>query len=179
MGRYEVVETAVPAGFVLDTQRHSVLLGFDGQVEEVITNTVTVLNERQQVEINVKKTWELPDTPPKDFAPWEDILFGLYAKAAILTANGTVAIPAGALVEIIAIDKDGNGKAMTDLPFGEFYLQELQTAKGYALDGTKHDISFKSGDKALASFIVSAENKIQRGALKIVKTFEGCNTPIR
>ena len=53
------------------------------QVLQVLTSQVTVLNERQQVEINVKKSWELPATPPKDFAPWKDITFGLYAKADI------------------------------------------------------------------------------------------------
>ena len=178
LGRYEVVETAVPEGFVLDTERHSVLLGFDGHVEEVIANTVTVLNERQRMEINVKKTWEMPENPPKDFAPWKDILFGLYAKTDILAADGSVAIPAGALVETIAIDKDSNGKATTDLPFGEYFLQEIQTAKGYALDGAKHDIAFAPGEAAVAAFTVSAENKIQRGSLKIVKTFEGWDKPV-
>jgi LPXTG-motif cell wall-anchored protein len=173
LGSYEVVETAAPAGFVLDPTRHAVTLGFDGQTEEVLTTQVTVLNERQRVEINVKKSWELPASLPKDFVPWKDITFGLYAKADILAADGSVATPAGALIETIAIDKDGKGKAMTDLPYGAYYLQETRTAKGYALDDTKHVITFSPGEKATATFSVSAENKLQRGSLRIIKSFEG------
>jgi len=108
LGRYEAVETAAPAGFVLDAERHTVVLDFGGQVGEVITKQFTVTNERQKVEINLKKAWEMPGNPLKDFAPWKDIQFGLYAKTDILAADGSVAIPAGALIEMITIDGKGS-----------------------------------------------------------------------
>ena len=178
LGRYEVVEIAAPAGFVIDTERHAVTLDFDGQVEDVISKQVTVLNERYRAEIRIKKLWEVPVDAPKDFAPWKDITFGLYAKEDILAADGKVAIPAGALIETIAIDKDGNGKAVADLPFGSYYVQELTTAEGYVLDEQRHDVLFSTAGEAITVLSLSAENKIRRGGLKVIKTFEGKTTPI-
>ena len=178
LGRYKLVETAAPAGFILDPERHEVVLGFDGHVEEVVTKQIAVLNERYRAEIQIKKVWETPADAPKDFAPWKDITFGLYAKVDILSADGSVAIPAGALIETIAIDKDGSGKAATDLPIGSYYIQELTTANGYVLDEKQHDVVFGAAGEAVTVLSLSAENKIQRGSLRIIKTFEGKTTPV-
>ena len=178
LGRYEVVETTAPAGFILDTQRHAVTLDFDGQVEDVLTKQVSVLNDRYRAEIRVKKLWEVPANAPKDFAPWKDITFGLYAKADILDAKGSVAIPAGALIETISIDKDGNGKAKADLPFGAYFIKELTTAEGYTLDDYKYELLFSAAGEAVTVLSVSAGNRLQRGSLRIVKTFEGRDTPL-
>jgi len=172
------VETAAPAGFVLDPQRRTIVLDFDGKVEEVVVKQVMVLNERYHAEIRILKLWEIPDNAPKDFAPWKDITFGLYATADILAANGSVAIPAGALIEVISIDKDGNGIAKTDLPAGSYFIRELTTAEGYTLDEQRHDVRFDAAGEAVTVISISAENKIERGSLRIIKTFEGRTIPI-
>jgi LPXTG-motif cell wall-anchored protein len=173
LGRYELVEVKAPAGFVQNDERRAVTLGMDGLEAEIFTAQSTVHNQRQKAEIQLKKLWELPQNPPKDFAPWKEIQFGLYAKKDILAADGSVAIPAGALIEFVQIDENGNGKVKTDLPFGEYYLQEIKTAKGYALDETKYDVKFGDTGKSIVVISIAANNKIQRGSLKIVKTFEG------
>jgi len=178
LARYELLETAVPAGFVLDTQRHAVTLDFDGEVDEVVIKQVTVLNERYHAEIRILKLWEMPENAPADFAPWKDITFGLYATADILTADGSAAIPAGALIEVISIDEKGNGIAITDLPAGHYFIRELTTSAGYALDEQRHDVRFDAAGEAVTVISISAENKIERGSLKIIKTFEGRTTPI-
>ena len=178
LARYELVETAVPAGYVLDPQRRAITLDFDGSVEEVVTKSVTVLNERYHAEIRILKLWEMPDNAPKDFAPWKDITFGLYATADILAADGSAAIPAGALIEVISIDEKGGGIAKTDLPAGSYFIKELTTAKGYALDEQRHDVRFDAAGEAVTVISISAENKIERGSLRIIKTFEGRTTPI-
>jgi len=178
LGRYELVETAAPANFVLDPQRRTVVLDFDGQVEEIVTKQITVPNERYRAEIRILKLWEVPVNAPEDFVPWQDITFGLYAREDILAADGSVAIPAGTLIETIRIDQDGNGAARDDLPFGAYYIQELTTAEGYALDEQKYDILFAAAGEAVTVISISAENKIECGSLKIIKTFEGKTTPI-
>jgi LPXTG-motif cell wall-anchored protein len=178
LGRYELVETAAPAGFVLNAERHAVTLDFDGQVEDVLSKQITVLNERYRAEIRIKKLWEVPANAPKDFAPWKDITFGLYAKADIVAADGSVAIPAGALIETISINEDGNGKALTDLPFGNYYVQEITTAEGYVLDDLRHDVLFDGAGDAVTVFSLSAKNKLQRGSLRIIKTFEDRKEPL-
>jgi len=178
LGRYEIVETAAPAGFILDIQRHAIVLDFNGQVEEVVTKQITALNERYRAEIRIKKLWEVPAAAPKDFAPWKEITFGLYAKESILAADGSIAIPAGALIEVISIDANGNGKAKSDLPFGMYFMQELTTAEGYVLDDQRYDILFNTAGEDVTVLSLSAENKIQRGSLRVIKTFEGKTTPI-
>jgi LPXTG-motif cell wall-anchored protein len=163
---------------VAGAERTAVTIGFDGQIEEVLAKTVTVLNERRRAEIHIQKLWETPENPPADFAPWKEISFGLYAKNDILSADGKVAIPAGALIETIAIDKNGSGKALTDLPFGAYYVQELTTAEGYILDETRHDVLFDGAGEAVTVLSLSATNMMQRGSLRIVKTFEGLDKPM-
>ena len=179
LGRYMLVETAVPVGYVLDPMPIPVTLGLDGEIREVIIKQAAVRNERVKAEIRVKKLWELPDNAPAGFAPWKDTTFGLYAKADILVADGSVAIPAGSLIETISIDRDGNGAVTADLPFGSYYLQEIQTAEGYALDEANHDISFSpGGGQSVVIISISTENRIERGSLKVIKTFEGRAAPI-
>lgn len=184
LGKYVVVEVVAPQGFVLDETQHAVTLGFDSEVTEVITKQITIYNQRQKAEINMKKLVEMPENTHNGFNPYKDILFGLYAKGDVLAADGSVIVPQDRLLEIITIDADGNAVIKTDLPYGSYYVKELQTAAGYVLDDAIYSIEFNPNQESTAIISIAVNegnpilNKLQRGNLRIVKTFEGKDAPV-
>lgn len=184
LGRYVLVETEVPYGFVKGDENYSVTLGFDGQVTDIITKQISIHNERQKAEINLSKYCEVPENAPDDYNPYGGIVFGLYAKEDVKASDGKVVIPDGSLMEYITFDKNGKTEIKTDLPFGNFYVQEIKTEMGYVFNDTRYDFKFDyaGADKAKVVIDVNSgkpvENKLLRGSLKVIKTFEEKTTPI-
>jgi uncharacterized surface anchored protein len=179
-----VIETEAPQGFLLDETRHEITLGFDGEISEVITKQITLFNDRYKAKISLKKVVEFPENVPTGFNPYPSILFGLYAKDDILTADGDVAIPKDAVIEFITVNGNGDGLIQTDLPYGSYYIKELQTADGYILDDTVYDLVFTPDcqSSAVVSLAVNEGNvilnRLRHGSLKIIKTFEGKTVPV-
>ena len=130
------------------------------------------------------KYCELPDNAGESFDPYSALVFGLFARADILAADGTVAIPKGGLLEYLTFGRDGKATVKSDLSLGAYYVRELQTGSGYKLDETEYDFSFAYAGQEVSTVEIpvndskAIENKLLRGGLKIVKTFEGRETPL-
>lgn len=143
LGKYEVKEITAPYGMVLNEETHSVELVYAGQ-EVAVTETATgFVNERQRVEIDLVKSLAADEkygvgTNGEIF----DVTFGLYAAEELAAADGTV-IPADGLLEVIYFDESGHGKAISDLPMGSYYVQEISTNSAYILDDTKYPVVFE------------------------------------
>jgi len=184
LAHYELVEIEFPFGYVGGNAVYPVSLSFDGEVSSIITKSVSLQNERQKVLIDLEKICEEPENAPEDFNPYSDILFALYAREDILTVDGDVAIPAGGLIEYIMFEQDGKTEVKTDLPFGSFYIQEILGPFGYVVDETQYDIVFDYDAEGGAVIPIHVndgnpiENRLQRGSLKVIKTFEGKDYPI-
>ena len=65
-----------------------------------------------------------------------DVSFGLFAETEFPAADGTV-IPADGLIEMITLNENDYGKAVSYLPFGSYYLKELSTNAAYILNDMK------------------------------------------
>ncbi|HCC34800.1 MAG TPA: hypothetical protein DEQ02_03880 [Ruminococcaceae bacterium] len=184
LGDYYAVERQTIPGMVLNTDKHDFSLVYEDQLTPIVTAQVGVYNERQKAAVTVEKVCEIPENAAEDFNPYAEILFGLFAREDILTADGTVAIQKDALLEYITFDEDGKATIQTDLPISVYYVQELQTGAGYAIDDTQYDFTFEytGQDTAIVEIAINEgkpiENKLQRGSLKVIKTFEGKETPI-
>ena len=143
LGKYEVKEVTAPYGMVLNEEVHAVELVYAGQ-EIAVTETATgFVNERQRVEIDLVKSLAKDKaygigTNGEIF----DVTFGLYAAEELKAADGTV-IPADGLLEVIFLDESGHGKAISDLPIGSYYVQEISTNSAYLLDDTKYPVVFE------------------------------------
>ena len=152
LGNYLVVETKAPAGFVLDAEKHPVSLVYEDQLTAVVSAQIGLDNVRQAVEISLTKVMEKPVNAPEGFNPFADVVFGLFAGESI----GGI-IPKDALVGIIMPDDSGNGIFDGDLPFGKYYVVELQTNPYYQLNKTRYDIdvAYAGQDKAVAKFRIN------------------------
>ena len=156
LGKYEVKETTAPYGMVLNEEVHAVELVYAGQ-EIAVTETATgFVNERQRVEIDLVKSLAEDKaygigTNGEIF----DVTFGLYAAEELKAADGTV-IPEGGLLEVIFLDESGHGKAISDLPMGSYYVQEISTNSAYLLDDTKYPVVFEYAGQDTAVVKITA-----------------------
>ena len=183
LGKFRIVETAVPEGIVIDRKPQHITLGMDGKVTEIISQMVSIDNQRQKAEIDLTKVCETPENAPEDFNPYADILFGVYANADILSSDRSVAIPKDALLELVRIDETGKAVLKSDLPISRYYLKELTCMDGYKLMENKLEFAFDYQGADTEKTVIhlegpELENKLQRGSLKIVKTFEGQEVPL-
>ena len=183
MGKYRIVEKSVPDGIVIDRTPYQVTLGINGEVAEVISHMVSIDNQRQKAEIDLTKVCEIPENAPEDFNPYAYIIFGVYADEDILDVSGNVVIPKDSLLELVHISENGEGVLKSDLPIAKYYAKELFCKDGYHLIEDKLEFAFayQGPDTDIVNIHIGEreiENRLQRGSLKIIKTFEGRETPL-
>ena len=178
LGKYEVKEVTAPFGMVLNEEIHAVELVYAGQ-EIAVTETATgFVNERQRVEIDLMKALE----SDKDYGVGEngelaDVTFGLYAADELTAADGKT-IPADGLIEVIFLNENGHGKAISDLPIGSYYVQEIKTNAAYLTSDTKYPVNFEYAGQETATVHITAnednaiENKLIYGSVSGKKSDE-------
>ena len=152
LGRYQISERTAPAGMVLDPEPKEVTLAYAGQEVSVTTAEVGFVNERQKVEISLKKLLEQDETFSIGMnEEWKNITFGLFAAEEIVAADGS-SIPADGLIEITGIDENGNAAFKTDLPCGvSLYVKEIGTDEHYLLSDEKYPVVFEYAGQDVAT----------------------------
>ena len=152
LGRYQVSERTAPAGMVLDPEPKEVTLAYAGQEVSVTTADVGFVNERQKVEISLKKLLEQDETFSIGMnEEWKNITFGLFAAEEIVAADGS-SIPADGLIETTGIDENGNAAFKTDLPCGaSLYVKEIGTDEHYLLSDEKYPVVFEYAGQDVAT----------------------------
>ena len=106
-----------------------------------------------------------------------DVTFGLYAAEELTAADGKT-IPADGLIEVIFLDENGHGKAISDLPMGSYYVQEIKTNAAYLPSDTKYPVNFEYAGQDTATVHITAnegnaiENKLIYGSVSGKKSDE-------
>lgn len=143
LGKYEVKEIKAPYGMVLNDEIHTAELVYAGQNVSVTETATSFVNERQKVEISLKKTLEASNLfGIGQNGELKNISFGLFAAEELVSASGT-SIPADGLIEIVTLDESGSGTVKTDLPMGGYYVKELATDEHYILSDAKYPVTFE------------------------------------
>lgn len=150
---YKLVEKKAPESYILDTEEHIVTLTQNGATVDV-SSVYEAFDERQKVSVSFSKAIETNETfniGSNDEI--KNIVFGLFAEKEIIAADGT-SIPADALIETIRYSElIENGEdtenyiyakytADTDLPFGDYYIQEIATDEHYITSNVKYPFTF-------------------------------------
>ena len=143
LGKYEVKEITAPYGMVLNEEVRSVELVYAGQNVDVTETATSFYNERQRVEIDLIKSLAIDEAYSigKNGEIF-DVTFGLYAAEELTAADGKT-IPADGLIEVISLDESGHGKAISDLPMGSYYVQEISTNSAYIVSDAKYPVTFE------------------------------------
>ncbi len=169
LGRYRIVETKAPNGYVLNTEPQYVTLSYAGQNIEIVQAGTSFHNERQKLQLDLVKALEQDETFQLGMnEEYRNIRFGLYANEAITAADGT-SIPKDGLIEIVGLDADLQAAFASDLPQGSYYVQEIATDDHYILNGTKYLVTFTYQDQMVQTVHITANdgqaipNEIKRG----------------
>lgn len=128
LGRYKVVEKTAPEGFVQNDTEQNVQFVYVDQDTPVICESVEVVNARQKVEIAVTKQ------DAENGSALAGAEFGLYAKEDI-KAGETVLVKADTLLAKAVTGDNGKAVFAQDLPFGNYYIKELQAPEGFVSSG--------------------------------------------
>lgn len=172
LGRYQVKEITAPDGMVIDPEPKEVVLPYAGQEVEITSASVGFVNERQKVEISLKKLLEQDETFSLGMnEEWKNITFGLFAAEQLTASDGT-SIPADGLMETIGIDENGNAVFTTDIPCGaSLYVQEIGTDDHYILSDQKYPVVFEYAGQDVAKVEIEVndgeaiENTLKRGKI--------------
>ena len=170
LGRYQILERTAPDGMVVDPEPEEVTLSYAGQEVEITSASVGFVNERQKVEISLKKLLEQDETFSIGMnEEWKNITFGLFAAEELTAADGT-SIPADGLMETIGVDENGNAVFKTDVPCGaSLYVKEIGTDEHYILSGEKYPVVFEYAGQDIAKVQIQVndgeaiENTPKRG----------------
>lgn len=144
-GVYYIKEVQVPAGYLIDETTQEV------NVENGQTSYVTFKNNVPLGEIIINKSIALRknvDASFVDASNLSGIQFKLTAKSKIIdNADGSIIYKANQVVGTYNLDKKGNLK-ISNLPMGEYELQEIKTLPGLVLDNTKYNFKFEKKDNS-------------------------------
>ena len=170
LSRYQVKEITAPDGMVIDPEPKEVVLSYAGQEVEITSVSVGFVNERQKVEISLKKLLEQDETFSIGMnEEWKNITFGLFAAEQLTASDGT-SIPADGLMETIGIDENGNAVFKTDVPCGaSLYVKEIGTDDHYILSDKKYPVVFEYGGQDVTKVQIQVnngeaiENTLKRG----------------
>lgn len=170
LGRYQVKEITAPDGMVIDPEPKEVVLSYAGQEVEITSASIGFVNERQKVEISLKKLLEQDETFSLGMnEEWKNITFGLFAAEQLTASDGTF-IPADGLMETIGIDENGNAVFKTDVPCGaSLYVKEIGTDDHYILSDKKYPVVFEYAGQDVVKVEIEVndgetiENTLKRG----------------
>ena len=174
LGTYVVREQTAPDGYVLDAAEHEVTLTYGGQNTAIVLSSISLQNERQKVQITLKKEME-PNTAYPNPEAYKDVQFGLFAAEDIAAVDGSIALEKGSLLEVITPDDALTGTTTMDLPIGSYYLQEIATNKAYLPDETQYPVEFTYAGQDIATVEIVANegkviyNKLKKGTLLLTK----------
>lgn len=125
LGKYRVVETKAPYGFVISKEEYEIVLK-PGDNVLVVDSKIAVSNARQRIELSVIKK----DSDTGEVLPGAE--FGLYAVSDILDYKGNVVVKAGTLLETAVSDDKGIAAFKKDYPFAKYVVKELVAPTGYS-----------------------------------------------
>ena len=175
LGKYKVVEKTAPEGLVLNTEGHEVELVYAGQEVSVTEANTAFYNERQKVMIDLKKTLEVNEVfGVGNKGEIQNVAFGLYADEDIIASDGSM-IPKDGLIEILFCDTEGMLTFTTDVPFGKYYVKEVNTDQHYVISDEKYPVefSYEGQDTALVNIHVNdgtaIENDLINGKISGLK----------
>lgn len=145
VGKYAVKETKTAKGKIIDKSLHNFEIKHDGQDCDV---TMDLFNERQKAKISIYKKMEVSSLFNTSQA-YKDVKFGLYTAEEIKDEEGTIVIPANALLDVTGVIPQEDyfaGEFSEDVPYGKYYVKEIETNSRYELDTEIYPVEFVHED---------------------------------
>lgn len=170
LGSYRIVEIKAPHSLTIgeseEERTKDVTLSYAGQTVEFSEEEATYTNARPNVEVNIVKKSENDDVTLKG------AVFGLYAAEDITTADGTVLVKSGTLIQSVESDADGNAVFTADIPVDFHYaVEEIQAPEYYYMSSDRYEFyyEYQNDTTYTYTFAHTFTNKEVRGEIHIEK----------
>lgn len=175
LGKYRVIETFAPVGYLLNTIPTKVSLVYEGQEVLLSSAATTIADENAMGVIEIVKIDK--ETGKTVLLP--DVVFEVRAKEDIITPDGTVRAHAGEIVDTVETDAEGRGSTRK-LFLGTYTIKEVKAPTGYTLDETEYDavLAYKDQYTAIVTASESITNTAQKGIISVTKTDAESGKPI-
>ncbi|WP_147573586.1 SpaA isopeptide-forming pilin-related protein [Candidatus Stoquefichus massiliensis] len=128
LGKYEVIETKAPEGYLLNHEHFKVELKYMDQMTSVVTTSATVTNQEPKGSIEFQKKIDSQITNGHQgdvFLSQNE--YGLYAKEVIQNAAKTVTYYTKDQLISQKVTDDQGKITWDNLPIGHYYLKELKS----------------------------------------------------
>ena len=168
LGKYYLVETVAPVGYILDENPIEVILKDGDSVSKKIVETRSKFDERQKVILDLRKF------DSETGKPLAGAKFGLYADEDICNFTGKEIVKKGELLSVTKSDENGRIDFDIDLPFGSYMVKEEQAPWGYVINKDEYHFNAEEPDCKIASVTYGNEwgNKPVRGNVIFTKIGE-------
>src|SRR5699024_4667546 len=170
LGSYRIVEIKAPHSLTIgeseEERTKDVTLSYAGQTVELSEEEATYTNARPNVEVNIVKKSENDDVTLKG------AVFGLYAAEDITTADGTVLVKSGILIQSVESDTDGNAVFTADIPVDFHYaVEEIQAPEYFYMSSDRYEFyyEYQNDTTYTYTFAHTFTNKEVRGEIHIEK----------
>ena len=165
-GKYYLVETLAPAGYVLEQTKIDVEVK-DDTTAAVVTKSATKFDERKNISLVLHKEDE------ETSKPLANAEFKLYAAEDIKNFAGEVIVTNGTEIVTAVSGTDGNiDFSDVDLPFAKFIVKETKAPTGYVLNSTEFafDLVNPDNNEKTVSYTGNFTNKPVKGKITITKS---------
>lgn len=174
-GKYYLKEISTGDEFILNNS--IIPIELDNYKEEVYTYMVDLKNEKKSIFINLQKNGEIFDeiidgSGSFKTVPLSSVKFGLFSSNDIYSVDGDLLVKKDVLIKTFVTDSRGNISQKLNIPFGTYYLKELETIPGYVLDHNIYEFSVLGSDTDEIKIMIGKEpllNDIVKGRLVINK----------
>lgn len=158
-GRFKIVETVTPQGYVGSWEKEFTLSGKEGYCQELNYEAV---NDMAKGKITVKKTSD-------SGRALSGAIYEIKAAEDILSPEGQTVVKAGAAVDTVTTSKGGTA-ASKELYLGKYTVTEVMPPQGYTLNKMPQTVEIVYKDKTLGGSeeTIAFTNKETRLYLKKV-----------
>lgn len=191
LGSYYVKEVTAPEGHsVYDATsdiKYITLSEEDANFEGVIEDEARFVNERLMIDPQLYKVGAhiVSDTNEEtvyEYTALPGAIFGVYNEEDIVYQgedDEELTVPAGTLLGLMETDEEGFADVQIKIPFGKYYVQEIQAPEGYYLNEEKYPFELvweqeMQNENVLTVEVVDSENPIINYEIVIPQT--GVNT---
>lgn len=150
LGKYEAVETAAPAGYLMNTTPLPFEFTYEGQNVELVSQSLEAKNDFQKLKVTVHKNEEQiqdwkENTPVIEDVKGNDKVFGLFTNQEFILTDDTI-LPADSLLGFGTVVEGELSFPTQQFMEGKYYVQELDAGETHDIDTTHHEFEFTAED---------------------------------
>lgn len=163
LGKYYLVETSAPAGYVYSTAPYNFTLAAKDKKTAMVEVKVSAANtylpvrvtlNKQKEAIHLQKLENNMVHQTVEVVPGQGFVFGLY-NSEVITYGNAQKLPANTLVATGATAANGSLVFNGYFPHGKYYLKELSVPAGWKISEEKIPLILDASNKAASENVIA------------------------